>query len=325
MGAPPGGSEAGASSDGRAGVAVRPGTADYDLHGIVGLRLIDASPRDITAVTRQIGPIRGELARDPDIVVHFVERLPPTGPLRYVGLDDVGFTDEAFLVLGGAHRSAVKVQLPLERAGGRCEIVCESGLPAVPLLIAVLNLTALSKGVLPLHASAFSYEGTGVLVTGWAKGGKTETLLAFMANGAVYVGDEWIYLSPDGGRVYGIPEPIKLWDWHLTEVPRYRALLGNVPMARLRALRSAEQVGRATARALGDRAPGLLGRATHIVRNQRHLHALPAELFGGDRCSLECNLDKVFLVLSHESPEVRAERIDPQEIARRMVFSLEHE
>ena len=69
------------------------------------------------------------------------------------------------------------MQLPLERAGDRCEIVCERGLSAVPHLVAIVNLTALAHGVLPLHASAFSWNGTGILATGWAKGGKTEALL----------------------------------------------------------------------------------------------------------------------------------------------------
>jgi len=54
----------------------------------------------------------------------------------------------------------------------------------VPHLLAVINLTALAKGVLPLHASAFTYRGLGVLATGWAKGGKTETLLEFAWLGA---------------------------------------------------------------------------------------------------------------------------------------------
>jgi hypothetical protein len=55
------------------------------------------------------------------------------------------------------------------------------------LLISILNLTMLAKGFLPMHASAFTYKNTGVVATGWAKGGKTETLFAFMANGAASI------------------------------------------------------------------------------------------------------------------------------------------
>jgi hypothetical protein len=30
---------------------------DYDLHGLAGIRLLDAAPADAAAVTRQLGPI----------------------------------------------------------------------------------------------------------------------------------------------------------------------------------------------------------------------------------------------------------------------------
>ena len=110
----------------------------------------------------------------------------------------------------------------------------ERGLQAVPLLIPIVNFAALSKGVIPLHASAFAYNDVGILVTGWAKGGKTETLLAFTSKGAEYIGDEWVYLSKDGRYMYGIPEPIRVWDWHLRYLPEYRSLLKGSDRARLR-------------------------------------------------------------------------------------------
>ena len=53
------------------------------------------------------------------------------------------------------------------------------------------------------------------------EGGKTEALLAFVARGAQYLGDEWIYV--DGpNRMCGIPQPIRLWDWHLGQFPQFR-------------------------------------------------------------------------------------------------------
>ena len=33
-------------------------TVDYDLHGIVGIRLLDARPTDARAVDRQLGRLR---------------------------------------------------------------------------------------------------------------------------------------------------------------------------------------------------------------------------------------------------------------------------
>jgi hypothetical protein len=104
-------------------------------------------------------------------------------------VDDAGFTQDAFLILRSKHKTPAKVQIPMDQIGLQCEIVCERGLSAVPLLIPIINLTALHKGCLPLHAAGFVYNDVGALIAGWSKGGKTEALLAFMAQGARYVGD----------------------------------------------------------------------------------------------------------------------------------------
>jgi len=143
---------------------------DYDLHGLAGVRLVDATPGDEAAVSRQLGPIRAPLDREPDIVVRFVDRLQ-TNRLRYLGAGEAAFTDDAFLVLRSKHKVPAKVRIPFAEIGDRCEIVCERGLPAVPLLVPILNLTVLARGALPLHASAFVYGGTGVVATGWSKYG----------------------------------------------------------------------------------------------------------------------------------------------------------
>jgi hypothetical protein len=292
---------------------------DYDLHGLAGIRLLNASLSDAAAVARQLGPLPESLSRDPDIVIRFVDRLPVSSRVRYLGLDEAGFTDDAFLVLRSRHKAPARVQIPFERIGNKCEIVCESGLPAVPLLIPIINLTVLAKGAIPLHASAFTYNGTGVLITGWSKGGKTETLLAFMAHGARYIGDEWVYISADGRRMYGIPEPIRLWNWHLEYVPQYRRLVRLKDRLRLRALQLASLLSRAV-----PRAP-VVRRVTSILKRQSFVDLHPEELFGRRLGTLAGDLGKVFFAVSHDAPDVSVQPVDPQEVARRMVFSLQHE
>jgi len=215
-----------------AGIRLEP--IDYDLHGVVGIRVLGATRNDARAVARQLGPLGKALEREPDITIRFVDDLRLTSPVHYLGADDSAFTEDAFLVIQTQHNTCARAKIPFEQIGGRCEIVCESGLPAVPLLIAIINLTALSKEVVPLHASAFVYGGIGVLVTGWSKGGKTEALLAFMAKGAEYLGDEWIYLAADAKAMYGIPQPIRLWDWHLQQFPKYQLQIGRRNRLRLR-------------------------------------------------------------------------------------------
>ena len=295
---------------------------DLNLHGFVRIRLLNAAPRDITTVTRQLGPIEAESSGDPDIVIEFVDRLPLSSPLRYLGVDDAAFTDDAFLVLRSKHKARVRVQIPLQDIGRQCKFVCERGLPAVPLLMAIVNLTALGNGALPLHASGLVYNGSGVLVTGWAKGGKTETLLAFAANGAEYVGDEWIYLCDDGRRMYGVSEPIRIWNWHLAELPRYRALVKRTERARLRGLEWI--TGLLGLLDSGSMSVALVRRINAILKQQLYVHLRPDQLFRG-ACVPVATPQKIFFVASHESSDITVQPMAPREIAEKMVFSLQAE
>jgi hypothetical protein len=268
--------------------------------------------------------LKGPLDREPDIVVSFVEPEEARDDLRLLDLDDAAFDDEAFFVLQTRGGTRLKTRVDFDGIGSGCRIVCESGVGSVPLLVPILNLVALSKGVLPVHASAFMHEDCGVLVCGWAKGGKTETLLAFMAQGARYVGDEWIYVAEDGRRLHGLPEPIKIWDWHLPELPQYQAVLARGQRARLRAAtvsqRTAEGAGR-----LGVPGSGVLERVGAKLERQRYVHLSPGSLFGSGACVPEGRLDKLVFVVSREGGGVSVEPIDPLEVARRMAFSLRYE
>jgi hypothetical protein len=299
---------------------------DFDLHGLFGIRLLDAEPRDAAAVARQIGPIQAPLARAPDLTIQFVDELPLRSTMRYIGLD-AAFTEDAFLILRSKHKTSTRVQLPMAELGRPCEIICEHGLPAVPLLMAIINLSLVGKGLLPLHASAFHYQGRGVLVTGWAKGGKTETLLSFMAQGARYIGDEWIYLNRDG-RMYGIPEPIRLWDWHLRELPQYWRRVRRGDRFRLRSLRLAIEfvdrlaAGRPSVGSLSQRAAG---RVAALLKRQHYVQMPPQQLFGEAFGPLEGSLDVLIFAASHDTPDVVVETIDPAEVAARMVASLQEE
>ncbi len=301
-------------------------TYDFDLHGIVGIRLINAGPGDLAAVKRQLGPIESVLTRDPDIVIRFVDHMPLSSSVRYIGVEDAGFTEDTFLILRGKFQTSIKVQIPFDQIGVHpCEIVCESGISAVPLLIAIINLTALSKDVLPLHASALLYNGKSILITGWSKAGKTETLLAFAANGAHYIGDEWIYLSPDGERMYGIPEPTRVWYWHLQEMPRYQAMVDRSDWRRLQALNVfAKILKRLEISPLKRRTKYLqaLKRLTALVERQLYVQLPPEKLFGQKAETMDIRSEKIFFVVSHDRPDVTVQPIDPRELAERMVFSL---
>jgi hypothetical protein len=299
---------------------------DFDLHGVVGIRLLNAGPPEVAAVARQLGPISASLSREPDITLHFVDSLSLRGPVRYLGENDAAFTADAFLVLRGKHKSQARVQIPFDQIGQRCEIQCERGLIAVPLLIAIINLTMLGKGYLPLHASAFLYQGQGALVTGWAKGGKTEALLAFLDQGAHYVGDEWVYLDPGGQQMYGIPEPIRIWQWHLDYLPRYQARLKAGKRIKLKTLDwMVTLMGQPFLDRRASGPFGMVQRMRGLLQKQQYTHLPPLEVFGESFCPLAGKLDTVFLIMSHESDAVTVETISPEEICQRMVFSLQDE
>jgi hypothetical protein len=298
-------------------------TVDFDLHGLARIRLINPSAADVAALRRQLGPIQADVQGEADITIRFVETLPLSSRLRYLGANNAAFTEDAFLILRTKHKMQAKVKIPMQDVGGRCEIVCESGLHAVPLLIPILNLTVLARGALPLHAAAFTYQGTGALVTGWSEGGKTETLLTFMQHGATYVGDEWVYLTGDGKRMYGIPEPIRVWDWHLEQLPDFQTRVSKSERARMGAVKLAQgATNTLKERVISEK---LASRTNALLKRQLCIDVHPQKLFDEKSFGLAGNLDSVFFVMSHESPDVVVEPIDPQEVANRMVFSLQYE
>jgi hypothetical protein len=298
-------------------------TAAFDLHGLAAVRLVDADEGDVAAVARQLGPLQRELDREPDIVIRFVDRVEHGSRLRYLGARDAGWTDDGFFVLR-SRKQPVVVRLPMDDIGGRCEILAERGVPAIPFLIAVLNLTVLGNGALPLHAAAFELDGVGTLVTGWSKGGKTELLMGAMSAGARYIGDEWVYLTPDG-TMRGIPEPIRLWGWHLDQLPEARAKLGFGDRIKLRGIPVLRRVDRATPRAIRRFPPNrLLHRAMPVIEGQAHVDLPPERLFG-PLGTLIASVDRVLFTVSAAGPETTVEPIDPGEVAARMAASLAYE
>ena len=265
--------------------------------------------------------------RDPDITVRFVDRIPDESPMTYVGWLGAGFTNEEFYVLRGRDAVSARTLLPLADVGSACHIVCERRSGFVPHLMAIINLTALANGVLPLHASAFvTRDGRGVLATGWAKGGKTETLLAFAGCGARYIGDEWVYLTPDG-TMYGVPEPIRLWHWHVRQLPHLMAKLPLTTRARLTGLPLTAALAGSLSRRLpaGSLAASVLRRSAPVVGRQAFIQVPPALLFGANAIAESGRLDALLLLLSHERDEVTVRPMEAAEVGLRMLASLEEE
>ena len=305
----------------------RDDTADFDLHGAVGIRLVDAGPAEVRVVERQLGPLRSRLDREPDLLIRFVDSMPLHGPLRLLGADEAGYTDDAYLILRGRHKSHVKVAIPFERVGGDgpCELVVERGPSSIPLLVPVVNVIAFRNGLLPVHGGAFVHEGRGILTIGWAKGGKSETMLAFTAHGADFVGDEWVYLDPADRSIRALPEPMRVWDWQIRSVAGLGERIGGADRRRLAATRGLAETVRIVGRlplvrhtALGRTAR----RIRYLIESQLSVQVPPEQLLGRPAVRDGVHVDRVVFVTSHASDEISVETVDAREVARRATHSV---
>ncbi len=192
-------------------------TVDYNVHDVVGVRLVNAQRIDVAAVTRQLGPFRRHLNRSPDVTIRFVEQLSLDRTWN-IEIYQTAFSDYDFYIFND--KQSVTARIAFDEIGQRSVIVSQTGMDHVPLLIPILHLTALKADYVALNASAFVYQDKGIVATGWSKGGKTEALLAFGLKGAPYVADQWTLLSGDGERMFGLPRNAGLWEWSLTDRSR---------------------------------------------------------------------------------------------------------
>lgn len=294
-----------------------------DLHGLVTVA-VHGDDADLAVVRRQVGDLPpADHDERADLTVRFVDRLE-TGELTLLGRNDFAYDERSFVVLRGKHKSRIRAILPIDRIGepGGCEIVVERGAPAVPLLVAVLNLIVVANGGLALHAAAFHHGGKGVVVTGWSKGGKTETLLAMLDAGARYIGDEWVMLGGGGTWAGGLAEPVRIWDWYLPQVGPLASRVDRTDRARLAALRVAGRACATAQRTLPSPLRRQARRAGHLVEGQRHVD-LPARHLNGDgRTGGRVGFDVLVHAVSAETDTCTLEPADPALVARRMAASL---
>jgi hypothetical protein len=291
---------------------------DYDIHGLAGIRLVEPSPSDVRAVSAQIGP-PSALSEAPDLTVRFVEDLGPEGPAKWIEPHSIGFSDDGLFLYTRDSEPGPAGCLRLE-APGRWELRCRSRRGSVPLLLPLVDLAVSAKGVFALHASAFTYRGSGVAVAGWARSGKTTALLAFMARGAAYIGDDRVYLRTGEKRIYGLPHPLALRATHLAELPRLARTVGRRGRSRLRLYAA---LGRTANTAARIESLGNLPRRVAAAASDASVSVSPEQLFG--ECPLQGRLDKAFLAISQDSPEVRVDPIEPRHLAERLLFSIRAE
>jgi hypothetical protein len=300
---------------------------DLDLHGIVGIRLIDASPLHLAELRSELAPIEPSLPdspREPDVVIRFVDRIQTSAPVCAVGLDGAEFAGDAYLV--GVPGSRGRASIPLDRVGDRCEILCEKTLPRVPLLRPIVHLTALARGVAPTHASAVELCGRGIVTTGWTSGGKTGILLTLMALGGRFISDDLLYIAADG-QIYGLHEPLSIKDYYLDEAPQFRDRLTAREKQRIRSVRLLESTLRSLPDGLAHRLSSdrTRRRLAKLAVNGRTVHVRPERLFGAEHCVKKGQLSTALLAQSTDASRVELAPLPARELALRMAVSSRHE
>lgn len=264
---------------------------------------------------------KADLGSEADFSIRFTESLAPRD-LTYLGLDFAGFGEQDFYVLH--HKTGqVAWRLPFDRLGGPCELTCQSGLPSIPLLNDLLALYCQFKGFVALHASAFQYRGRNILVMGWAKGGKTEALLAFSNHDAAYLGDECVLLSPSGDRMVGLPMPLTVSSWMARDVSGGRARPGTASRLTFVMVQALDALHRLRQRLLGRSRSSLslLERALPVLRRAAKVRVPVGQMFSRASAGTSPGPDTIFLMLGHARPDVRVQRVDSSEVAARMRHS----
>ncbi len=296
----------------------------FNLHDLVCIRLVDATNQDIATVTRQLGLQPSATTNPVDITIRFCDSIA-TSTLTFLGLDNAAYDENGFYVLPSSGIGG-KVRIPFDCIGGACEIVCERGIRSIPMLNLILNLTFIRKDHIPVHASAFMFEGTGVLVVAWATGGKTEALLAFAERGAEYVGDEWVILSPSG-EMFGIPTRTSIKEWQFRQLPNLNPKVGIQRRLFIAGVHLADRVNKLFVKSgLGGLfVAKALHRGLPSLRKEMKIWVMPRSFFKTQFCERPVSIDTVFLIVMHEDPEIIVEPSDADAIAERMLASHEFE
>jgi hypothetical protein len=113
------------------------------------------------------------------------------------------------------------VTVDFDNFGPGCRLSCSPDTSALELLPWV-NLLLPAIQIVSMHASAFTWKGEGVVVTGNAGSGKTGALLAAMHQGAGAVGDECLWLDRNA-RLRGLLVEMEIRADYFRELPHLRA------------------------------------------------------------------------------------------------------
>ncbi|MEX1026677.1 MAG: hypothetical protein WD049_01530 [Candidatus Paceibacterota bacterium] len=296
------------------------------LHGQIHLTLTGASPYDVQAVMCASGAVRDSSEESPDVEVRFAGDTSTDVVWRH--LDDAYSADGRFALRHSLFPSPVEIQLPTAPGPAPFRITYPSiARRRFPWLRSMINGKCVAKGLLGVHATAFTFEGRGYLVCGWPRGGKTGMLLAYLLHDARYLAAEWAYVSDAGQTMHGVPESLRLRDWHLRQGGSQLQHVGMRERIRLGARQGAATGMSRISRALETVLPrngAPIRKLAAAVDRHRYVDRSVADWLGQEIGPRAAPIHIIVLVGTHAGSDIRITRLNA-ETAKRRLTALQDE
>jgi len=282
-----------------------PPAVRYRLRGGVSVEIGGASDSRLRAFERWAPASRDRGEGEADLVLRIVSGALSKERDRPVRGHALRACDAGLII----RRAGVTFVLPLDRIGLGLEVECRGGLPPPSVLRPLVNLLALARGSLPVHAAGLEQDG-GVLVSGSSGAGKTSMMLAGLAEGARFLCSEWALIDPAGGRIHGANEPVRIRSHHLATWPELADLPGAASVVRARLLGA---VG------------GLLGRWGQPVVRRAYVDVQPAALSKEPPLYEPVPLRRLMVLLRRGSVEGCGAAMTPADVVAQMVRLAMHD
>jgi len=163
------------------------------------------------------------------------------------------------------------------------------------------------------HASAFIYDGKTILCPAWRHVGKTNILLAFMKEGAQYLGDDWVIINKDG-LIISMPKRLNLLFYNFREYPELCNHLDEDFKSLFNFVNKAET-------GLYDLDNSTLSMLTEKAR----LRISPFEIFKQVYNNKMVEIDYIFLLRRkfHSKPNINKISLDDLTIATKSIIEFE--
>lgn len=304
-----------------------------DIEGALRIRLVDAPESAIRDLAWRLPGAPASDRALPTLEVRFVDELPGTDPAAPIGRHGHAVAEGALVIGTGPRadrpRSLLRFDAipPSQRDDGLPALICERAVGRVPHLVSLANVALLGLGVLPLHASAVASGGSGIVMAGWRRSGKTEAMLALASAGAALVADEWTYVRGDRS-IAGLPGPIHLSLDIVEALGLPRSATGS-----LAGPRGARAVAKLLARPSGSasgRVGRLIARTTAFLGERAAVDLAPDRILGGrgvrgaDRDAGVTPISIVVLLQPTLAREPRIRDLAASDVVARMVAAHVH-